>query len=73
MAYEKVTGPLGPERFDQLNAVLAMVTASPWTEKGKKVKVGDFMPEWDHKPETPEERKQRLKAWAHAMGGTTGG
>lgn len=72
MAYEKVTGPLGPERGDQLNAVSALVTASPWTGKGQKLHVDDFMPVWDRKPADPEERKKSLKAWVQMMGGSDG-
>lgn len=72
MAYERVTGPLGPERDDQLNAASSMVAASPWVGKGQKLHLDDFMPTWDQKPPDPEERKKNLKAWVQMMGGDVG-
>jgi hypothetical protein len=61
MAYEKVTGPLGPERGDLLHAVVMAALVNPWTKKPAKPK--DFLPVWDRgAKQTPEEMLAMLRA-----------
>ena len=72
MAYEKVTGPLGPERADVLHAVLLALIHNQWAKKPKKPK--DFLPEWDQgRAQTPEEMLAMLRAWTAMAGGATDG
>lgn len=48
MAYEQVTGPLGPERSDVLLASLTATVANTARGKGQRAKEPqDFMPKWD--------------------------
>ncbi|WP_240799752.1 hypothetical protein [Streptomyces sp. A1277] len=48
MAYEKITGPLGPERMDVLLASLTATVANTARGKGQRAKgPEDFMPKWD--------------------------
>lgn len=67
MAYERVAGPLGPERDDILTALLATVVHNVFAKKGKKVK--DFLPEWDRKPQTPEDMLHTLRHLNRIYGG----
>jgi hypothetical protein len=67
MAYEKVTGPLGPERGDILHAVLMALIHNQWAKKGKKPV--EFMPEWDRRPQRPEEQMHVLKTLFGGFGG----
>jgi hypothetical protein len=55
-AYERISGPLGPERTDQLFAQLTAVIANVNRPKSRKpYRVEEFIPKWD--PEAPPERK----------------
>lgn len=48
MAYEQVTGPLGPARDDLLMSVLAATVANTARgKKGRRSKPSDFLPKWD--------------------------
>lgn len=47
MAYEQVTGPLGPERADVHMAILAATIANTARGKGRKARPKDFLPKWD--------------------------
>lgn len=48
MAYEQISGPLGPERSDVLSSILAATTANTARGKGQSAKEPkDFMPAWD--------------------------
>jgi|SRR5699024_10309356 len=47
-AYERVTGPLGPERADIHAGIIASTIANANRGKGgKKAKPKDFIPKWD--------------------------
>lgn len=68
MAYESVTGTLGPERFDILHAVLLSLIHNQWAKKPKKPM--DFLPEWDQKKvQSPEDMLEMLKSWTLVSGG----
>lgn len=70
MAYEQVTGPLGPERFDILHADMMAMLYNPWAKKGKEKKPKDFMPDWDqNKKQTPMDMLSMLKNWTAFAGG----
>lgn len=48
MAYEKVTGPLGPDRTDHYLALICATLANVNREKNQRpYKVGDFLTPWD--------------------------
>lgn len=48
MAYEQISGPLGPERIDVLSSILAATVANTARGKGQRAKEpSDFMPKWD--------------------------
>lgn len=48
MAYEQISGPLGPERIDVLASIIASTTANTARGKGQRAKEpADFIPEWD--------------------------
>ena len=71
MAYEGVTGPLGPERLDLLHALQTAVLVSPYMKKKPKPK--DFLPVWDqNRKQSPEEMLAALKAITAMHGGTYG-
>ncbi|WP_240503007.1 phage tail assembly protein T [Streptomyces prasinopilosus] len=73
MAYERVTGPLGPERLDLLHGILSATVANAARGKGKKATPKDFIPEWDQGPKGPMEWRQMLtavKAYNRRIGGT---
>ena len=48
IAYEQITGPLGPTRYDVLHGIHTAVTANTTAAKGRKARPRDFIPEWDH-------------------------
>lgn len=70
MAYEQATGPLGPERADQLVAMLCAVVANANRGKGRKAKPKDFVPKWDQREE--QSLEEQLAA-VHAINTTLGG
>lgn len=73
MAYERVTGPLGPERLDLLHGIQTAVIANANRGKGKKATPKDFIPEWDQGRKPPQDWQQMLaavKAYNRRMGGT---
>lgn len=48
MAYEQISGPLGPERLDVLSSILAATVANTARGKGQRAKEPkDFIPQWD--------------------------
>ena len=52
LAYQKVRGPLGPQRMDLLMASLMSVIAA---SVGAKIPVEQFIPDWNSAPEmTPQ-------------------
>ncbi|WP_326659632.1 phage tail assembly protein T [Streptomyces sp. NBC_00385] len=77
IAYERVTGPLGPRRGDVLHGIHTAVVANTAAAKGRKAKPGDFIPEWDRDREPDVERMlATVRTVTAALGGadhTTGG
>ena len=74
MVYERMSGPLGPERLDYLFASLQAQTYNVNRGKGKKAaKPVDFAPPWadvkawpwstsaDEGPQTPEDQLKAIK------------
>lgn len=73
MAYEKVTGPLGPERMDLLMAMQTAVIANTARGKGKKARAEDFLPKWDQGPQKSQDWRDMLaavKTYNRRIGGT---
>lgn len=76
MAYEQMTGPLGPERNDILFAQLCAVVANANRAKGKKARPKDFLPTWDRgrgEAQTWQQQKSMAQALNAAFGGTVNG
>lgn len=70
MAYERVTGTLGPERNDFLHAITATTIANANRGKGKApVKVSAFMPKWDRGRQSWQEQLAIVRQLNAAMGG----
>lgn len=60
LAYEQITGPLGPERIDVLASIIAATTANTARGKGQSAKEPkDFLPAWDQHAE-PQGWEQML-------------
>ncbi|MGW2580840.1 phage tail assembly protein T [Streptomyces virginiae] len=55
IAYEQITGPIGPARDDILMAILAATVSNANRGKGRKARVLDFLPKWD--------RTKKRMAW----------
>lgn len=73
-AYERVSGPLGPERLDVLAAIIASTVHNSATDKkSRKAKPRDFLPKWDKREQTWQEQLAVVKAINSALGGTEGG
>ncbi|MET9516383.1 hypothetical protein [Streptomyces sp. NPDC002994] len=73
IAYEQVTGPLGPERMDVLVAILAATVSNTARAKGRKAEPKDFIPKWDQGAKQSmswEEMLAAVKAINRRMGGT---
>lgn len=71
MAYERVTGPLGPTRGDALHGIRAAVTANTVAARGRKARPGDFIPQWDRgQTATPESMFATVRTITALMGGT---
>lgn len=45
-AYERMHGPLGQQRDDQLTALVASTVANAFRDGGKVAQVSDFLPTW---------------------------
>ncbi|QVQ51298.1 DUF4035 domain-containing protein [Spiractinospora alimapuensis] len=77
MAYEQITGPLGPERQDILFAQLCAVVANAQRDKkSRAAKPKDFLPQWDkRRGEQQSWRQQKSVAQMlnAAFGGTVNG
>ena len=71
MAYEKMTGPLGPERADLHAGIIAATIANANRGKGKRrFRPADFMPKWDRpRATTPSAMANMLKTLTRKMGG----
>ncbi|WP_181384154.1 hypothetical protein [Streptomyces sp. NWU49] len=74
MAYERVTGPLGPERLDLLFATLTATVANTARGKGRKASPRDFLLKWDQgRSKGPQDWRQMLaavRAYNRRIGGT---
>jgi len=70
MAYERVAGPLGPARADVLAGVVCATVANVNRGKGTPLAPADFIPEWDRRPQTPEEQLAIVRVINRAFGGT---
>lgn len=70
MAYEQITGPLGPERGDVLHGIQTAVIANAAGGKGRKAKPKDFIPAWDQKKSS---KWQDMLATARALTSRLGG
>lgn len=70
-AYERITGPLGAQRFDLQAGIIAATVANAMSGKAKAVPA-DFIPKWDRRPLSPEELFSKVKQLNAALGGTSG-
>jgi hypothetical protein len=72
MAYEQVSGPLGPERMDSLIAMLTATVANTARGKGSTASTPkDFMPKWDRGARQDwREMLSAVKAYNSQIGGT---
>lgn len=71
IAYEKVTGPLGPRRLDVLHGIHTAVVANTAAAKGRKARPRDFIPEWDQDREPDfEQMLATARTLTTALGGT---
>ena len=63
LAWERVNGPIGPERDDYYFARLGMDVVSPHTKRGKKPKFDDHRIKWDgrKKKQSPMEMLEEAK------------
>jgi len=73
MAYERVAGPLGPERADLHAAIVAATVANAMRgKKGRPFKPADFMPQWDRPSpveQTGDDHLRIVKQLQAAFGG----
>ncbi|HET8684973.1 MAG TPA: hypothetical protein VFM54_24335 [Micromonosporaceae bacterium] len=51
LVYEQLYGPLGPDRDDQLAALVAATVANALRSRGPAQKVSAFVPRWSAEPE----------------------
>ncbi|MFG2683166.1 hypothetical protein [Streptomyces sp. NPDC048392] len=70
MAYEQLTGPLGPDRGDLLHGIRAAVIANAAGGKGRKAVPKDFIPKWD---QTQSADWQEMLATARVLNSRLGG
>ncbi|MFC8155871.1 hypothetical protein ACFUO0_17720 [Streptomyces cinereoruber] len=70
LAYEQVTGPLGPTRADVLHGIRAAVTANSVAGKGRKATPRDFIPTWDQSPPSAEDMFETVRTVTALLGGT---
>ena len=74
MAYEQVTGPIGPERQDLLFSILAATVSNTARGKGRKAEPKDFLPKWDQgakrEPADWQQMLATVKTMNRRMGGT---
>lgn len=76
MAYERVAGPVGPERDDLLfGRMTASIVSALRGRKGRPLKPEDFMYDWDpegsrlakaRREQTPEEQLRMLRGFQAA-------
>lgn len=71
IAYEKITGPLGPARGDILHGIQTAVMANTAIAKGRKAHAKDFVPDWDRGKEPDwEQMLATARALTSRLGGT---
>lgn len=69
-AYERVHGPIGPDRADTQAAVIASTIARTMGgKKARRFKLSDFIPVWDRRPQTWEEQLAAVRTMNRALGG----
>lgn len=71
VAYERIAGPLGPDRGDVQAGVIASTMANVMRGKsGRIFKPKDFIPQWDRPvARTPEAMRNALMALTRKLGG----
>lgn len=71
VAYEQITGPLGPERSDIHAGIIAATIANSNRGKGsKKAKPADFIPKWDKPKQDTAQQLTAIQQINAAFGGT---
>lgn len=74
MAYEKVTGPLGPERLDLLFGILTATVSNGSRGKGQRAREPkDFIPKWDQGAKREPADWTQMLAAVKAMNRRLGG
>jgi len=73
MAYEHVTGPIGPERMDFLHSILAATVSNTARGKGRKAEPKDFLPKWDQGARRQPADWQQMLAEVQTMNRRMGG
>lgn len=69
--FEKLNGPLGPERADFHAALIASTLANVHRGKGKPpAKISDFLPQWGQPRQSWQEQKDIARQLNRALGGT---
>ncbi|GLH94893.1 hypothetical protein Pa4123_01650 [Phytohabitans aurantiacus] len=78
MAYERIAGPIGPERADMHSAIVASTVANAMRgKKGRPFKPADFLPKWDDPArwtavdQTEQDHLRLVQQLNKAMGGRT--
>lgn len=76
MAYERVCGPLGPERGDAQAAIVAAAISNAMRAKGSKsFTPAEFMPKWDQpnagREQTEQDHARMVRGLHRVMGGRT--
>jgi hypothetical protein len=66
-AYEKVCGPLGPERLDHLVAQLCAAVTNAAGAKPARQPV-QFLPKWDHEQNTLTDPAAMRASWRSRFG-----
>ncbi|WP_433225615.1 phage tail assembly protein T [Actinomadura formosensis] len=57
--YERMYGPLGQQRDDQLAALIAAAVANVFRDKGKAAEPKDYLPRWEA-PQRPAEPPEEV-------------
>ena len=74
MAYEQVTGPLGPERQDLLFGILTATVSNGSRGKGQRAKEPkDFIPKWDQGAKREPADWRQMLATVQSMNRRLGG
>ena len=74
MAYERVSGPLGPERQDLLFGILTATVSNASRGKGQRPKEPkDFIPKWDQGAKREPADWRQMLAQVKSMNARLGG